>query len=420
MEERPKVVDTLTDAHRLIAETPFPSARTTREPYPYYAALRENAPIYRLPTGEYVLSRHADVLHVTRHPEIFSSRHCLFEDGRLRAATPADLQDDKRPWGIVTSDEPVHAVKRRLAMEMFKPSRLKERAELIARFADELIDGFIDRGECEFVSEFARLLPGKVIMTCLGLPLSDLPRALEWAHYEGFGTRFASPAHQDAAQKSVQDMSRYAYEQILARADHPGDDDLSRLVQRHKAEFGKLDMPNLIADGMNLFNGGFITTAHLLANMMMLFIRHPDQQAKARASRDTLANAVEESLRMDAPVQLSLRLVLEDTQINGVPVAAGQFVVILWGSGNYDPEVFEDPERFDVERRNSKDHLSFGGGSHFCLGAPLGRLEVRIAYEHIFARLKNLRFAPDRNDFANQDAVIFRGPERLHIQFDRA
>jgi cytochrome P450 len=404
----------------IIAETPFPSAQATQCPYPLYSALRQGAPVHRIESGEYVISRYADISFVLKNSEIFSSRHCMFDDGWMRKASLQDLDDQSRPWGIVTSDGDVHRVKRMLAMEIFKPAKLRARIPQIEAYIDDLIDSVIERGECEFVSEIAKLLPAKVIMNMLGLPPSDLKRALEWAHYEGFGTRFASPKNQAAARDSVLDMSVYLKEIILKRVDDPGDDDLSQHILRHKEHYGRLDVPNLIAEGMNLFNGGIMTTAHLLASMMMLFLENPEQQAKARASQDNLKNAVEEALRMESPSQFSLRLVRQDTVVGGEPIARGSLVLVIWASGNRDPEVFEDPDTFNVERRNSRDHLAMGGGPHVCAGAPLGRLEALIAFEHIFARMKNIRFAAGKNDFANLDTVLFRGPQRLYIEFDKA
>jgi cytochrome P450 len=413
------VATTRGDVPGLLTGTPFPSAETTQCPYPYYEALREAGPVYQLPTGEYVVSRHEDIFNVTRHPEIFSSRHSVFEDGWMRAATLDDLDSADYPWGIVTSDAPIHTTKRKIAFEMFKPGRLRDREGMVNAYADELIDGFIERGECEFVSEFADLLPAKVILTLFGLPLDYLDRALEWGRYEGFGTRFASPAHQEAARNSIVDLGSFLRDRILERVDNPGDDDLSLHVQRHIAHHGKLDVPNLISEASNLFIGGIITTTHLLSSMMMLFIQHPEQQAKARESRSNLKKAVEETLRVESPVQLGPRLVVEDTEIGGVPIPAGSIVFVVWGSANRDSCVFESPEAFDIERPNVKDHMAFGNGPHFCMGAPLGRMEAMVAFDRLFGRLENIRFAEGKNDFANHHTVIFRGPQRLFVEFDR-
>ena len=398
----------------------FPSAEVTKCPYPVYEALREAGPVYQLPTGEYVVSRHADIAELTRHPEIFSSHHSVSPDGWQKAATLADHENPDQVWAIVTSDAPEHTVKRKLAFEMFKPGRLREQESLVRALADELIDRFIERGECEFVSEFAALLPATVILTLFGLPPDHLKRALAWGRYEGFGTRFASRDKQAVARDGILDLGGFLRDRILERVDDPGDDELSLLVQRHIATYGKLQLAALIAEASNLFIGGIITTTHLLSSMMMLFIQHPDQQAKAAASTAALKRAVEEALRLESPVQMGPRLVVQDTELGGVQIPAGAIVLVLWGSANRDPCAFEDPTTFDIERRTVKNHMAFGHGRDFCLGAPLGRMEAVTAFERVFARLENLRFAEGRNDFANQDAVIFRGPQRLYVEFERS
>jgi cytochrome P450 len=402
---------------KLIAETAFPSAAVTQCPYPHYEAFLE-APVYQLPTGEFVVSRHDDVFHVTRHPEIFSSHISVFEDGWSRTATLEDHANREYPWGIVSSDAPEHTWKRKLAFEMFKPGRLRGRESVIEGFVDELIDGFIDRGECAFVEEFCDPLPGKIILTLFGLPLEHLERALTWSRYEGFGTRYAAMPLQQAARDGIVDLGGFVRDEITKRADNPGDDDMSLHVQRHIEARGKLDMPNLIAEVSNLFIGGIITTTHLLGTMMKLFIENPDQQETARAGRSQLKRAIEESLRIESPVQIGGRLVVQDTEIGEVKIPAGSLVLVCWGAANRDESVFECPEKFDVERPNANNHMGFGNGPHFCMGAPLARLEAMIAFERIFARMGNIQFA-EGSKSENHWAVIFRGPSKLDITFDK-
>jgi cytochrome P450 len=399
----------------------FPSAAVTQCPYPVYAALQKASAAYQLPSGEYVISRHADIVRLTRETELVSSKHSVMDDGWMRAATLEDRASTERVWGIVNSDPPEHTIKRKLAFEMFKPGRLREREPLVREFADDLIDQFIDSGSCEFVSEFANLLPARIILTLFGLPLDHLERALAWGRYEGFGTRWASHEHQAQAREGILDLGAFLRDEILERVEKPGgDDDLSIFVQRHVDEFGELRLPSLVAEASNLFIGGIITTTHLMSSMMKLFIEHPDQQAKARAGGSALRRAVEEALRIESPVQLGPRLAIKDIDVDGVHIPAGSILLMVWGAGNRDSCAFADPDRFDVERDNVKNHVSFGNGPHFCLGAPLGRMEAVTAFERIFARMDNLRFAPGKNDFRNQEAVIFRGPDHLYIEFDKA
>ena len=401
----------------LLAATPFPSVEATRCPYPLYAALHRDARVHRLGSGEYVIAGHEEISYLVRHPEIFSSRHTVSEDGWMRAATLDDLERDI-PWAIVSSDPPDHAPKRKLAFEMFKPGRLRARQESIRAHVDTLLDRFIGDGRCEFVSQFAELLPARVIMDLFGLPFDDLERVLAWGRYEGFGTRFASPERQAAARDGIMDLGAFLRELILERIQKPSADELSGLVARHCEHHGELRLPNLIAEASNLFIGGIITTTHLLSSMMMLLIRHPDQQVIARQGRTELRRAVEETLRYESPIQMGPRLVLCDVELGGAQIPRGATVLVVWGAANRDATVFDCPGEFRVDRARVKEHLAFGGGPHFCLGAPLARLEALTAFEQIFARMQNLRFAPAAGEPDNRPAVIFRGPAALEIEFD--
>jgi len=318
----------------------------------------------------------------------------------MRASTLADLEREDYPWAIVSSDPPKHTEKRKLAFEMFKPGRLREREPMVRAYTDELIDAFIDRGECEFVSEFADLLPAKVILTLF----RAAPRPSRPGAALGVATRASARASRRGSRRPVRarastTSARFLRDLVLERLETPMDDDLSVFVQRHKEHYGEVNLPNLISDASNLFIGGIITTTHLLSSMMMLFIQYPEQQTIARQGGSHLKRAIEEVLRFESPVQMGPRLVLEDTEIDGVAIPKGAIVLLVWGAANRDTCVFDSPDTFDVERKNAKDHMAFGNGTHFCMGAPLGRMEVMTAFEQIFARMANLRFAEDKNDF---------------------
>ncbi len=407
----------MTNPASTVAETPFPSAKTMGCPFGYYRELREGAPVFQVAGGEFVVSRHEDLMAVARAPEVFSNRHSVFDGGRQRTPTLAELDDPDRVWGLTASDDPEHAAKRKIAFEMFKPGALRGHDPMIRTHVDALIDGFAERGECEFVSEFTAPLPAMVILSMFGLPLEHVDRALSWSRYQGFGTRWASEDVRQGAAEAIIDLHDFLSEHVRARHAEPGDDELSRLVARHVAYRGRLVEADLIADATGLFIGGMLTTTHLLSTMMMLLVEHPDQQDKLRADPSLLRRAIEEALRQDSPVQISPRFVLRDTELGGLQIPAGSMVLLLWGSGNRDERMFAEPEAFDVERANVKDHLAFGHGVHFCMGAPLARLEAAIAFERLLVRLPDLRAAPGRNDYANDPTVIFRGPERVFLQF---
>ncbi len=410
---------TTTAVARMIAETPFPAAQTMQCPFPYYAALRAGPP-HRLPGGEYVISRRADILEITRNPEAFSNHHSDFDEGWLRPGTVERHENPHGVWGLAVADKPDHTWKRKISFETFKPGRLRRQEPMVTEIVDELIDGFVDRGKCEFMGEFSNRLTASVILTLFGLDRVEyLDRAMAWGRYEGFGTRRAAPENQAAARDAIVDLGTFIRERIYERVETPSEDELSLHVHRHIALRGELDIDNLVADATNLFIGGIITSAHLMGSMMKLFIQHPDEQAKARTDRTPLRRAIEESLRYESPTQMIPRLAVRDAEVSGVLIPAGSQVLLLWGAANRDEAAFECPERFDVGRANVKDHVAFGNGMHFCIGAPLARLEATVAYERIFARMGNLRFAAGHDDPANDWTPIFRGPSEVHIEFKR-
>lgn len=397
----------------------FPSAEAMQCPYPRYAQLRREAPVHqRAGSNEFVVARHEDIFYVSRHPELFSSRHSVFENGRMRAATLDDVGADK-PASIVMSDPPQHTAKRKLAFSMFKPGKLRGYEPWVREHVDALIDEFADRGECEFISSFAERLPVMVILTLFGLPLDDLEQAITWGRYEGAGSRFQTEERQLESQRSIQSLGAYLTEVLTSRHDHPRDDEISRWIGEHVEQSGGFDLANVMADGTNLMVGGIFTTTHLLANTMNLLMRNPRALEAVRADHSLLPRTVEETLRREAPVQWSPRLVLQDTEIGGVAVGAGAILLLVWGSANYDEDVFRDADAFDIERDNVKEHMSFGNGTHFCLGAPLARLEARVAFEQLLTRLPNLRLKDTAASVPAMDSPLFRGPARVDLAWDR-
>jgi len=202
--------------------------------------------------------------------------------------------------------------------------------------------------------------------------------------------------------------------------DDPGDDDLSVHVQRHIELRDEVNVPEIVAETFNLFVGGMITTTHLMANMMMLLTAKPERMARVYEEPGLLTVAIREALRVESPVQFSPRLVTRDTELSGVPLEAGTIVLLLWGSANRDEAVYDDPAEFDLDRKEAKGSMAFGHGAHFCLGAPLSRLEARVAFEQLLARLPDLRLAEGRNDFTVNPTVTFRAQKELFLEFGPA
>lgn len=398
----------------------FPSAEAMKCPFPLYARFREDAPVYKLPgRNEYVISRYDDIFAVTMNPEAFSNHSSIFENGYMRSGTLEDHVNPDIAWGIGNSDPPQHTWKRKLAFEMFKPGVLRQYETMIREHVDSLIDRFIDDGEVEFVSQFAARLPAMVILTIFGLPLAHVDRAIRWSAFDGMGTRYNSQDIQDKAREALVDLGDYLRDLVVERAGNPGQDALSTHLRKHVEIRGRLDVPHIVAEAAMLLAGGIITTNHLIASMMKLLIDNPGEMTRVRHDNALLRRAVEETLRVESPVQFGLRLALRDTQVGDTTIPAGAICLLLWGSANRDPERFEAPGDFLIDRKNAKANMAFGNGPHFCLGAPLARMEAQIAFERLLQRLPDIRYAPGRNDFALQPTVTFRAPKQLFLEFDR-
>lgn len=399
---------------------PFPSEALMACPYPYYDAARRHAPVLKPPSGDhYIVTRYEDVLFVAEHPELFSNNHSVFEGGFMRASTLEDRAAG-RPWAIATSDAPAHTVKRKVAFEMFKPAQLREREAAVTAIVDELIDAFLDRGSVEFVSEFATPLPAHVILEILGLPREDVPRTVAWSRWDAFGARFASPERQSEGAEMFVEVGGYVREAILKRHERPRDDGLTAFVRGHVEAAGELDLPNVVADATTLIFGGLTNTAAMVANTMMLLIRTPELTERLRVDQRLLGRVLEESLRIESPAQQSPRLCLHDTSIGEVTIPAGASVLLYWGAANHDETQFADAGAFDPDRPNVRRQVAFGHAAHSCIGAPLARLEGRIAFTQLLARLEKIRFAEGRNDFANRPSAQNRAPRELHLEFEPA
>jgi cytochrome P450 len=395
----------------------YPDPDVCRFPYPGFAELRRDAPVHRVPgRDEYLVSRHADIVHVMRQPELFSNLVFVIEDGAVRAARLEDVRPD-RVGPIFSSDPPAHTRKRRLGFEYFKPGRLPGYEPLLIAIADELIDAFADAGEVEFVSAFATPFPTRAVMGILGFPASDSAEALRWGSYDGHGNRYLPPERRENMEDGIRAMVAHVRAGVVDRYEQPRDDVLSAFVRDRVEADGRLDLPNVTAEVVNLINGGMHTTRDMLGNTLRFLLDDPERRARAAGDPRVLVRAIDESLRLESTLQWTGRLALADTEIAGTPIPAGSIVILLLASANRDCRAFARPDEFDLDRTDLKSHLAFGTHIHSCLGAPLARVEGRIAFERLFARLPGLRLADD-NDFAPRASLNFRGLEALRLVFD--
>jgi cytochrome P450 len=395
---------------------PYPSLDHAECPYPYYEHLLAEAPVHRVPeSGEWLISRHADVQYVMRNWEIFSA--ALAWERASREATGLPPGRDAQS-SVIATDPPEHKAKRELVFEGFKPGRLKAYTPTIEGIVDSLLDDIVPRGEVEFVSEYATPIP--ILVFCalfFGDPERDYESFKRWARIEGSGMTYLPPDRQAEAARRTEGLGDYLKQAILERYENPVGDVLSDMIKIQVDRDGELNVPYLQEECGLLLAGGFVTTQHLISNAMLLLLRDPEAMARVRADTALIKPMLEEALRIESPVQWQRRVTRVDAEVGGVTIPAGELVLVVLGAANRDPRCFADPARFDIDRDHVEKHVAFGYGTHFCPGAPLGRMEARIGFEHLFARVGEIRLAEGKNDFLHVESPEFRGVRELHLEF---
>ena len=395
-----------------------PSAEVLECPFGIYERLRREAPVHHFPgTRHYAVTRYGDVQHVLRNPAIFSSARALNEPADPDLAAVAAAMPPVTA-GVIDSDPPFHTVSRDVGRRPLVPGRLRGWEEAIREIAGRTIDAFASRGEVEFVEEFCRLQTIRVICHVFGVPLAQRDALLEWStQFREYSSGLVAKARMVECLQGLVEMTMYFTDLLEARRADPGDDYISILVQTPGPDGEPLPTPRLVSIIRNVFGGGHETTSFMLAETMRLLLENPDQLAKVAADRSLIGVMLEEALRLESPNQWMPRIVLEDTEVAGVPIPAGSTVLVLWASANRDDEVFENPARFDIERPNVRRHLAFGTGIHTCLGAPLARLQGRIAFEVLFERLTDFALAEKGAEVRLVADPRFRPIRHLHLRF---
>ncbi|WP_312855793.1 cytochrome P450 [Nocardioides stalactiti] len=315
------------------------------------------------------------------------------------------------PPSMLVVDPPVHTRYRHLVSRAFTARKVGRMADRVEEVAERLLDDLEREPTFDLVGRYAALLPVAVIADILGVPEDERDQVLGWGNHAATtldpGLSWAQYQEASAALKEMHAWFAMHLER-LRRA--PGDDLLSQVLQDPEA--ADLTEQELHAIGLLVLGAGFETTVNLIGNAVALLDAHPDQRAWLQDNPDGWANAVEEVLRFDAPVQLTMRASYRDTEVAGERVAANEAVLVYLGGANRDPAVFTDPDRFDVRRANAADHVGFSAGVHFCLGASLARLEATVALRALYGRYPDLRVVgrPER-----RTTRVLRGWERLPV-----
>jgi cytochrome P450 len=389
---------------------------TVADPYPAYARWRQERPVARPRERLYVLSRFADCEAVLADPAFGRAEDGEDRPPPGRARAGGRGGDGTYAGSMLRLNPPDHTRLRRLVSRAFTPARVRELAPRIEALTAELLDGAISgpAGRFDVISGLALPLPVAVISELLGIPPVDRPRLVAWSEAlaRALDPAFLISDEERARQRAARaDFAGYLRGLLPSRRRSPGDDLISALIGAADSG-GSLTEDELIGLSMLLLIAGHETTRSLIGGAVLALLRHPAELAALAAEPSLVGQAVEEVLRYDPPVQLIARFALRSTEMAGGTVAAGSFVVMLLGAANRDEALCADPGEFSV-RREVRRHLAFGHGIHFCLGAPLARLEAAIALRQLLPLLPRLRIAGEPEWKPN---TVLRGLEHLWVE----
>lgn len=379
------------------------------DPYPTYRALREQAPVYRNDAlGFWALSRHADVAAAFKDPLTFSNAEGVALERSSQAQASATAS-------FLAMDPPRHDQMRALVSRGFTPRRVADLEPRIRQLTHAYIDQFAAAGACDLIRDLAGKLPMAVVSELLGIREADRDRLRALAdtvvHRED-GRAQIPPAARQASEA----MMRYFHDLVLERTRAPGDDLVSALLAS-EVDGARLEVPEVLAFLFLMVIAGNETTTKLIGNAVYWLWRHPGERERVRREPALIPAWVEETLRYDGSTQMLARAVTRDVELHGQRLRAGDRLLLLIGAANRDERVFPDPDRYDIGRDTSQ-HLAFGKGTHFCLGASLARLETRIALEAIQERLPD--FDLDAAGLVRVHSPNVRGFAAMPLRFGAA
>ncbi len=399
---------------------PLRSAGSLENPYPVYSLLRAARPVLQVPTegydgpGVWLLTRYEDVHAALRDPRFSVERmNAPIIRDNLDRMPDFIRQSTQGLRSMLVMDPPDHTRVRKLANKAFTPKRIAALRPRIEALVAEELDAIDGRSEFDLIHELAEPLPAVVIAELLGVPAED------HRTFRGWSTQLINALGAKTMEERAS-LSREAGEKILGylrdviakrRAD-PRDDLISALIHAQEEQDALTDL-ELLATCNLLLLAGHETTTNLIGNGMLALLREPEQEQRLRADRGLLPTAVEELLRFDGPVQATIRIALEDIEVGDQVVPEGSPVILNIGAANHDPAVFDAPEELDLGR-DPNPHLGFGFGAHFCMGAPLARLEAAIAFGGLLERFPKLSLVDEAP--AYRENPVLRGLQRLDLR----
>lgn len=386
-------------------------------PFPVLRQLQAEDPVHWSdPLGSWVLTRYDDVKTSLNDPRLSSDRISPFLEHQPVGGRP-ELQELGRAVGMwaVFTDPPTHTRLRGLMDKAFTPRAVERLRPRIEHIVARLIDRVQAQGQMDLIRDFAYPLPVTVIAELIGVPEHDHERFKLWSDELAsfIGSAVATPDKYDRAGRSMAEMRNYFSHMLTMRRTEPQGDMMSGLIVAAERR-GDISEDELIATCVLLLFAGHETTTNLIGNGVLALLRNPDQLQRWREDPRLTRSAVEELLRYDAPTPAMVRVAIEDIEIEDKRIKHGDRIFAMINAANRDPRHFKDPDRLDLRRTNNR-HLTFGYGIHFCLGAPLARLEAQLAIPALLRRLPDLELSTDNLQWL--DSLIFRGVKSLPVSF---
>ena len=377
--------------------------------------LRANAPVSWVDVPDYrpfwAITKHADIMDIER-------ANTLFTNSPRPVLATVEGDEQQAAIGVSTlihMDDPQHRAVRAIGADWFRPKAMRALKVRIDELAKRYVDHMVEAGpECDFVQEVAVNYPLYVIMSMLGIPESDFPRMLKYTQ-ELFGSEdaeFQRGTTKEEQMVVLLEMFQYFNELTASRRENPTED-LASAIANAKIDGEPLSDIDTVSYYLIIATAGHDTTSATIAGGLHALIENPDQRERLRANMDLMPLATEEMIRWVTPVKEFMRTAREDTEVRGVPIAAGESVLLSYVSSNRDEEVFDDPFRFDVGREPNK-HNAFGYGVHFCLGAALARMEVNSFFSELMPRLESIEMAGDPQHIAT---IFVGGLKHLPIRY---
>lgn len=387
------------------------------DPYPAYAELRARGRVIRYePTDQWLVPHHADVSALLRDRRLgrtYQHRFSHEEFGRTPPAPEHEPFHTLNDHGMLDLEPPDHTRIRRLVSKAFTPRTVERLKPYVHGLANDLVAALVHNGGGDLLTDVAEPLPVAVIAEMLGIPEADRAQLRPWSAAI-CGMYELNPSEETAARavRASVEFSEYLRLLIAARRKEPGEDLVSGLIAAHDEDDDRLTEQEMISTAVLLLNAGHEATVNATVNGWWALFRNPGQLAALRADRSLIPSAIEELMRYDTPLQLFERWVLDDIEIDGTVIPRGSEIAMLFGSANHDPAVFSDPDRLDLTRTDNP-HISFSAGIHYCIGAPLARIELAASMTALLRQAPTLTLAAEPRRKPN---FVIRGLEGLSVE----